>query len=236
VSVHAFLVEIGRVRAMLANEADAAAVTHLEDVRRAVVNAVRPKAVITLYDDQALVPEWHAARLTRALSNVYNRALRDTYGAAVDIFPLRSRLTAEDARLFVARAGEDIAGITETTRQAVRLALRDALLAREAPSQVAARLEKLAVFDVNRAATIAETEVARATNAAAMLVFKKDPRVVGVVVHDAERCRPDGGPCAGQNGRTLTMPEADATPLLYHPRCSAIRSPLLVGDEGGARP
>jgi hypothetical protein len=187
------------------------------------------KQLLTLWDAEHLVPRWHADRLRRAFHNVYARALAETYDASTQGFGLRGRLTAEDTRRFVAEAGERLVGVTETTRNAVREALRDGLLARDEPYQLAKRLRSLPEFTEVRARTVAETEVAHATNAAAMLAYGKDSRVVGVRLHDRERCAPTGGPCAGMNGRVLTMQEAAATPLLFHPNCSAMRSPIMPG-------
>lgn len=189
------------------------------------------KQVLTLWDAEALVPNWHADRLRRALHNVYARALAETYDASTQGFGLRGRLTAEDTRRFVAEAGERLVGVTETTRNAVRGALRDGLLARDEPYQLARRLRELPEFSESRARTVAETEVAHATGAAAMLAYQRDQRVLGVRVHDRERCAPEGGPCAGWNGRVLSMQEAEGTPILFHPRCSAQRTPVLAGRE-----
>jgi hypothetical protein len=221
--------DVTRLRERRGAEAERIVRAHLEAQRRDVAARVGQggKAVFTLWDAAQLVPEWHAARLRRALHNVYERALRETYEASLGHFGLRGRLTNEDVRGLVEQAGERLAGVTDTTRDAVRLALRQGLLDRDTPAQLAERLRGLPAFDAARASLVAETEVATVTNGAAMAAYTKDRRVRGVVVHDRERCAPQGGPCAGQDGRELSLEEAGTVPLLFHPRCSAMRSPVL---------
>lgn len=186
------------------------------------------KQVLTVWSPEQLVPEWHAARLRRAFANVYARAMREGYGLSTLAFGLRVRLTNEDVRAFVAEAGERLTGVTDTTRRAVREALREGLLARDTPDQLATRLRGLPEFSRERAATVARTEVAEATNRAAQTAYARDGRVVGVRIHDRERCAPAGGPCAGWDGRRLTVAEAGATPMTMHPNCSQMRSPILL--------
>lgn len=188
------------------------------------------KDVLAIWDPAQLVPDWHAARLKRALANVYSRALHEGFDASLKGFNLRAKLTNDDVRGFLDQTGERITYVTETTRLAVRAALRDALLARETTRETAKRLRGLPEFNDERALLVAETEMANATNLAAMLAYQKDDRVVGVRIHDGEACAPTG-PCTGQNGRVLDMAQAAQTPLLFHPRCGQVRSPLLVGAE-----
>lgn len=221
--------EVARTREQRGAEAERIVRAHLEAQRRAVVARVGHggKAVFTLWDAAQLVPEWHAARLRRALHNVYERALRETHAASLGHFGLRGRLTNEEVRGLVEQAGERLVGVTDTTRQAVRLALRAGLLERDTPAQLAERLRGLPAFSPERASLVAETELATATNGAAMAAYTKDRRVSGVVVHDRERCAPQGGPCAGQDGRELSLEEAGTVPLTFHPRCGQMRTPLL---------
>lgn len=176
---------------------------------------------------ERLVPEWHAARLRRAMHNVYERALRETYDASLKSFYLRGKLTNTEVRTLVAESSSRLVGVTSTTRDAVRLALRDSLLARDSTAQLAERLRELPAFTPTRALLVAETEMHTATNGAAMAAYTRDGRVQRIIIHDLERCASDGGPCAGQNGRVVSMLDAGSVPLLFHPRCSQLRTPQL---------
>jgi hypothetical protein len=219
---------VARIRERLTAQARSVIAQELTRQRREVAarTGQTGKAVFTVWDAAQLVPDWHAARLRRAMHNVYARALAETYGESLTHFGLRGRLTAEDTRAFVEATSERLVGVTDTTRNAVRLALREGLLARDTPAQLADRLRGLPEFNDARALLVAETEMSHATGAAAMTAYERDGRVLGVVVHDQERCAP-GGPCVGWNGRELSMAEAGATALTFHPRCGALRSPVM---------
>jgi hypothetical protein len=190
-------------------------------------SAQEEKAIFTIWSPEELVPAWHASRLRRALANVLSRGLRQAHGLSLAGFDLRGRLTNEDVASYLNTAGERLVGVTETTRNAVRVALRDGLLARDTPQQLGMRLRALPEFNEARARTIASTEMVEATNWAAQTAYERDRRVVGVTIHDQERCAPTGGPCAGMNGRRMGVQEAEATPRTMHPNCSQARTPIM---------
>jgi hypothetical protein len=53
-------------------------------------------------------------------------------------------------------------------------------------------------------------------------------RATRVLLDELARC---GSVCVGWGGRLLTLEEAQATPLLLHPRCSQARTPVMLTEE-----
>jgi hypothetical protein len=152
----------------------------------------------------------------------------------------RSAAWAED------RAAEMVSSIDETTRDAVRDAVADGLAEGLTAEEIADRIEGIGdaggmtAFGDQRAALIANTEIANANSAGALEGYKQ-ARDGGVNV--MKEWLTDDDPCdvcqenadAGAIDLDEDFPSGDAAPSA-HPRCLCAVSPVVVGkssDESG---
>ena len=161
------------------------------------------------------------------LQDYYRRALQAVVAAAEDALDAPIVLPQQHVQAYLAEAGANIAGITETTRAAVAEALQAGQAIGEGVPQLAARIRELGAFGQARAETIARTELGQAVNRATVVAFRASGLVVGVQVLDGH----DDEPCASLNGRRLTLEQAERLPPLGHPNCTRALSPIVDTDE-----
>lgn len=123
-----------------------------------------------------------------------------------------------DARLrqrYLRDAGKNVTGIADYTLDSLNKTIRASVFAGESLEETAARIRGLHVFSDARAATIAVTELADASNRAALVSYD-----AAGITH--ARCH-DGTdhdePCRSLNGQVFTIEEAQSLPTTGHPRC-----------------
>jgi HK97 family phage portal protein len=151
---------------------------------------------------------------------VHLRALSGMQSITQSFLRLTLQLDGRDEADFLRNVGHNIRGIDQVTREAVRQALREGLANNETIAQIAGRLEQLPAFSPGRAKTIAQTEVAQATNTAAMFMYRASGRVVGVLVTDGDY----DARCAAMNGQKFRLENAPAS--LEHPNCRRVILPI----------
>lgn len=194
------------------NQADRAAGV-LEDL---------PKATRPLMPDPDEFLEQDAERLRIVLERVYQLALEKTHGVVEDALGVVFDLDDPTTRAFLLEAGVNIRRIHEETLAQVRQSLREGQAEGESLSQLAARLRGLPAFSQARANTVARTELALATNTAAVYSYRASGLVVGVLVRDGDY----DVACQQMDGRTFRL--EDAPPALQHPNC--LRALLPITD------
>ncbi len=164
------------------------------------------------------------------LERLQTALLTETHGIITSGLGVSFDLDDPLTRAFLDDAGVNIAGITDTTRDAVRQALIAGQAAGEGVPQLAERLRTAAAFGRSRAETIARTELGTSQNLAAVHNYRASGVVAGVRVRDGD----SDAACAAMDGRTFSL---DQTPTpLQHPNC--VRAFLPVTDasqlEGAA--
>jgi HK97 family phage portal protein len=218
-----------RLRSRLTKEAERDLSRFLSRQARRTVSRLGPlpSAKVTRElapDVNVLLPaDLEAKALSDVLAVYYLRALQGAQQVTEDALGITFELDDPVTRRYLDEAGGEIAGITDTTRQAVREALSEGQRVGESVAQLARRLEALPAFGTARAAVIARTELASATNRAATVSYRASGVVVGVEIFDQE----SDAECQGWNGRKLTLDEAERTPLLVHPNCTQARAPMV---------
>jgi hypothetical protein len=162
----------------------------------------------------------------------FRRLLTATHVGVQDALGVSFDLTDDLVRAYLADAAANVAGIEETTRAAVRDALRAGHSAGESMDQIAKRIRALPAFSATRARTIARTEIGQATNLAALVSYRASGLVVGVRVLDGDGCglssHDDPRPA---NGTVLTLEAAASVPRLAHPRCVRAFAPVVDPAE-----
>lgn len=174
---------------------------------------------------EGLVAEAEATLLGEALTPLQTSMLGDVTRLVVAELGIAFDLDDAATRAYLSAAGSNIAGITETTRSAVRAELIAGQHAGEGVDQLAARLRLLAAFDPKRARTVARTELGHASNLAALANYRASGVVVGVRVFDGDY----DAACAAMNGRTFSLGQEPAT--LQHPNCRRAFAPILEASE-----
>lgn len=169
--------------------------------------------------EEMLRPD-EAARLREALEAIQLRMLQGVHGLVQDALGISFDLDDPTTRAFLAEASADIDGIHQSTLEAVRAALIAGQTEGESLSQLAARLRDLPQFDRTRAAVVARTELARASNLAAAHSYRASGVVVGVRVLDGDYDQP----CQDMDGRVFSID--DLPPPLEHPNCVRAFTPL----------
>lgn len=128
-------------------------------------------------------------------------------------------------RAYLSGAGSNIVGITNTTRSAVQAALIAGQQAGEGIDDLAARLDGLPAFNARRARTVARTELAHASNTAALTSYRASTVVIGVRVFDGDY----DAECAAINGKVYSLGQEPAT--LQHPNCRRAFAPIVDASE-----
>lgn len=170
-------------------------------------------------EDDVLRGEW--GPIYRTLLEQTWPLLNDYLGIAI-AFDLSDPAVAATLR----DAGERIVGINDTTREAVRMALREGQEAGEGIPQLARRVRTVVTESYRgRAETIARTELGEAQNQAATERYIASGVVRGVRVLDGL----NDDICAAVAGTTQTLEWARVNNL-GHPRCVRAMSPILEGQ------
>jgi HK97 family phage portal protein len=211
---------IARLRQRLQKASEALLAIFLADQQKRVLArfSAMPGA-----ESESLVTAEDEAQLRTALEPLYRRMLTDVHTLAEDGLRITFELDAQGTRNFLASAGQNITGINATTLQAVREALLTGQSQGETVEQIAQRLSALPEFDQVRATLIARTELAQASNLAAVHVYRSSGVVLGIRIIDGEDF---DEPCKARNGKILTLDAALNEPPLLHPRCTAKFAPL----------
>lgn len=157
----------------------------------------------------------------------YRQALDGTHNLAQDALGTSFEIDDPLTRAYLQQAGVNIVGITETTQRAISHTLQEGQALGEGVDELAARIQSLTQFSDTRARVIARTELGQATNRATLTSFGASGVVVGVMIHDGV----DHEPCAGLNGRTMTLAQAAALPALSHPNCTRALAPLTRASQ-----
>lgn len=161
--------------------------------------------------------------LASILEAYYLRALEGIHDLTQDTLGIAFDLDDPLTRAYLEEAGSNIVGITDTTRRAVREALTEGQAAGEGIPQLAKRIRDLPEFSPARARTVARTELAEASNKAAVHTYEASGGiVVGVELFDQE----SDPECEGLNGKRLTLEEAKAHPKTIHPQCTLAMAPI----------
>jgi HK97 family phage portal protein len=169
----------------------------------------------------ALVTEGEAVLLGDTLEPLQQRTLTLVNRLVVAELGIEFQLDDPATRQYLVDCGENIVGITSTTRDAVQSALLEGQAAGEGIEKLARRLRELPAFGPSRATTVARTELGHAQNSAALASYRSSAVVVGIRVHDGDY----DAACQAMNGRTFTLD--DAPPTLEHPRCVRAFAPLV---------
>lgn len=172
-----------------------------------------------------LIVEGEATLLSDTLHPLQGALLSDVHGLVAAELGIAFDLDDAATRAYLRSAGSNIQGITSTTREAVRAALIEGQAGGEGVDQIAARLRSLAEFGPARARTIARTELAHASNTAALTSYQASGVVLGVRVFDGDY----DAACAAMNGRVFTLSQPPAT--LQHPNCRRAFAPIVDEDE-----
>lgn len=203
----------------------------LDQQRTRVIEALsRQEKAISLGDVFDAIAE--TGRLRKVLERWYRRILGGVHSLTEDALSTSFDLDDAQTRAFLAEAGKQITGITETTRQAVAAALQEGQAAGEGIPQLAARIEVLTAFGRPRAETIARTELGHAANAASLTSYRASGLVVGVEVFDGDGCglRSHDDP-EKAHGRKLRLDQMADIPTLAHPRCVRAFGAIVDASE-----
>lgn len=157
-----------------------------------------------------------ATRTLAELMNVqYLKSLDGMHTAVEEALDISFELDDARSREYLKAAGVNIRGISEHTLGQIRSALVEGQELGEGVQELAARIRDLPAFNNARAKTVARTELAHATNTAALYVYEGSSVVTGVQIFDGE----EHAPCAEVNGKVITLEEARTFPTLGHPNC-----------------
>jgi HK97 family phage portal protein len=174
------------------------------------------------YGEEVLDWNEEQRELQAIFDTAYRQMLDGTQELASASLGVSFELDDPATRAYLASAGDHIVGITETTQQAIQQALMAGQALGENLDQLTARLQSLGAFSESRARMIARTELGVASNLSSLASFEASGVVVGVRIYDGT----DHEPCAGLNGRTLSLEAAAALPPLSHPNCTRALAPL----------
>lgn len=218
---------IMRLRVRLRRMSERTVGSVLDQQQQAVISNLLDgsKDVRKIINPDNVVPHDSERVWTTALAAIYVAALDGMHGITEDVLETAFGLPERLIPRYLAEAGVNIAGINQTTLQAVRAALQAGIGARETVPQLAARIRDLPEFGTDRAMTIARTELAQATNLAAVHAYRASGVVVGVRVSDGDY----DAECAAMNGRRFSLAEAPAS--LQHPNCQRVFSPITNAAE-----
>jgi HK97 family phage portal protein len=172
-----------------------------------------------------LVPESEAALLAETLSPLQLDALDQVTRLVVAELGVAFDLDDAQTRQFLAAAGQNIGGITETTRSAVQAELVAGQQAGEGIPALARRLRDLPAFDQARATVVARTELGTSQQQAALSSYRASGVVVGVRVMDGDQ----DAICAAVDGRTYAL--GQEPPPLGHPNCTRSYLPITDAAE-----
>lgn len=214
-----------RLRTRLQPSAERDLVRFLAAQAERVVGRLGGKRKADLPTPEELLGPDEEKRLRAILEAIHQRMLQGVHGLVEDALGIAFDLDDATTRAFLTAAGSQIAGITETTRQAVRDALQAGQAEGEGLSELAARIRDLPAFNQARGQLVARTELGHASNLAAVHSYRASGVVIGVRVLDGDFDEA----CAAMDGRTFTLDEAPAP--LQHPNCTRALVPLTDASQ-----
>jgi hypothetical protein len=179
-----------------------------------------------------LIPEEEEVRLAFIMEHEYRRLLLEMHNLtrdALEADPSLFRLDDADTRALLAVSDERAVGMTQTTRAAVDLILKEAQAEGISTAAIDARIAEL--FEKTwkaRPEIIASTEIAEAQRVAAINRYTASGMVDRVRISDANRGTNHTDTCLARNGTTVPLSEA---PQLDHPLCSLVLIPVLKGER-----
>ena len=173
----------------------------------------------------ALVTEGEAILLGETLTPLQLRVLGKVSRLVISELGIAFQLDDPATREYLRSAGQNIVGITDTTRRAVQDALIEGQMNGEGIEQLARRLRDLPAFDQARGRVVARTELGTSQNHEAIASYRASGVVVGVRVHDGDH----DAACSAMNGRTFALGSEPAA--LQHPNCVRAFSPVLDANE-----
>lgn len=220
-----------RIRARTAPPLERAVARELASQRARVIQAISAQQKAFSVDD-VIASLSDAAGLLRAVQRAYRAVLAQVVPLAEGTLGVPAQPDALTVADYLAEAGLRVAGITETTRQALVDALRESVALGESTQQTAARVEELTAFGRPRATTISRTEVGHASQLASLSSFRASGVVSGILVLDGDGCglhSHDGEPKA--NGMRIPLERMGDVPTLAHPNCVRSFSPLVDAAE-----
>jgi HK97 family phage portal protein len=215
-----------RARSTPAATADLAAFFAAQGERVAVAATGTTKAV----GDVDWASEEEA--LAAVLGPWYRRMLVGVEALTQDALESAFTVGDEEVARYLEAGGARIRGITATTREAVGEALAAGAREGEALGQLAARIRDLPAFERSRADLVARTELADASNRAALASYRASGVVHGVVLFDGPDCGLHSHDDPEKaDGMRFALEEAADIPLLAHPNCRRAWGALTVDDE-----
>ena len=201
---------------------------YLEHEARRV--GARLRAGATTADE--LVPAEESDALAAVLEPLQTRLLRDVSRIVGSELAVAFQVDAPLVRAYLDACGVHVVGITDTTRDDVRAALREGHAAGEGVEVLARRLRELPAFDRPRARTVARTELGGSQIEASVASYRASGVVVAVRIHDGDY----DAACAARDGTVLTLDEAARAPRLLHPNCTAAWAPVTEAPSQAAAP
>ena len=200
---------------------EAEILTFLRSQERRVLRRLRAGAD-TAHD---LVPEGEAILLGETLTPLQLRLLGDVSRLVVAELGVQFTVDDPGTRAYLLASGQNIVGITETTRSAVQDALIEGQMNGEGIEQLAKRLLGLPSFDDARGRVVARTELGTSQNYAALTSYRSSGVVSSIRVLDGDY----DAACAAIDGRVYPL---DAPPpALQHPNCVRAFAPIVDAAE-----
>jgi HK97 family phage portal protein len=172
-----------------------------------------------------LIVEAEAALLGEALTPLQTAVLGDVHRLVVAELGIEFGLDDPQTRAYLERAGSNIVGIIEHTRERVAAALIEGQAAGEGIPELARRLRDLPAFGQARAVVVARTELANATTLSAVSSYIASGVVVGCRIHDGDF----DAACAAMDGRAFALDQLP--PTLGHPQCTRAFAPIVDSAE-----
>jgi hypothetical protein len=167
-----------------------------------------------------LTPGKEAERLSKVLAPILG-TLAETVGKRTDeLLAKQAKAGPFSIPSLLRRVGERIVGITDTTNDAVRLAIAQGIDDGLSPSQIGDLIENLPAFNEARAELVARTETMFAYNTAAIESYGSYG-VTEVEALDGD----EDAECADRNGQVYSIEEAAS--IEDHPNGTLAWSPIV---------
>jgi HK97 family phage portal protein len=217
---------IERVRVRMQQQCANDVLVYLEAQKLSVIGQIRDQKQAKVRINWPRVQE-DVEALKGVLEPWYKRALVAVHDVVMDVLDTRYELSGTDERTYLKSAGLNIKGINEYTRQAVAEAVQTSVALDETTDELLERIRTLPTFSQTRAALIARTELAQATNLAQIESYKASDVVVGVRITDGDQ----DAVCAAINGTKVRISEVRSIPPLGHPNCIRRFNHILDSSE-----
>jgi HK97 family phage portal protein len=179
------------------------------------------------------IPPDEDAQLENVLRPHFSAGAQNGWSLASDLMGLPADFDPADPRVITLlnSAGENVRGINDVTRSALRDILAQSRSEGWSISMTRDAIRNMGEFSASRAETIARTELARADNLGAVSRYSASGLVDEVTVIDGPECGwtshddPDTA-----HGSTRTLADAQAYPYA-HPRCVRSVAPIIRGGN-----